>query len=337
MATRPILLAALLLLTVGAVCVTPFIGTQAIKPGMIISDSTHPLEFDIFWRLRVPRTCMAFLAGMALSASGMAFQAMFRNPLATPFTLGVAGGASLGSALCIRLGLAFTLLGIGGHVICAFVGALLTILLVYSLTRVRQGFSCATLLLAGVAISFFSSSLILFIQYLCGFVDSYRIMRWLMGELAVTGYASIKNLLPFVVIGCGILLCLTRELNLLVSGEEIAASRGVDLRRTKKMLFLATSLMVGGVVALCGPIGFVGMMVPHICRICFGADHRLLTPAVLLFGGSFLTLCDTLARTLIAPAEMPVGVITALLGGPFFLWLLMSGGLSQGGFFNTNE
>jgi iron complex transport system permease protein len=196
MATRPILLAALLLLTVGAVCVTPFIGTQAIKPGMIISDSTHPLEFDIFWRLRVPRTCMAFLAGMALSVSGMAFQAMFRNPLATPFTLGVAGGASLGSALCIRLGLAFTLLGIGGHVICAFVGALLTILLVYSLTRVRQGFSCATLLLAGVAISFFSSSLILFIQYLCGFVDSYRIMRWLMGELAVTGYASIKTCFP---------------------------------------------------------------------------------------------------------------------------------------------
>jgi len=227
------------------------------------------------------------------------------------------------------------LLGIGSHVIFAFAGALLTILLVYSLTRVRQGFSCATLLLAGVAISFFSSSLILFIQYLCGFVDSYRIMRWLMGELSVTGYTSIKNLFPFVVIGCGILLCLTRELNLLISGEEIAASRGVDLRRIKKMLFLATSLMVGGVVALCGPIGFVGMMVPHICRLCFGADHRILLPAVLLFGGSFLTLCDTLARTLIAPAEMPVGVITALLGGPFFLWLLIGGGLNQGGFFNN--
>jgi len=330
MRTKPILWIVLLLLCASAVCITPFIGTQTIGPGMIISDASHPLEFDIFWRLRVPRTCMAFLAGMALSVSGMAFQAMFRNPLATPFTLGVAGGASLGSALCIRLGVAFTILGIGGHVICAFAGALLTIFLVYSLTRIRQGFSCATLLLAGVAISFFSSSLILFIQYLCGFVDSYRIMRWLMGELSVTGYTTIKNLLPFVVIGCGMLLCLTRELNLLISGEEIAASRGVDLKRVKKMLFVATSLMVGGVVALCGPIGFVGMMVPHICRICLGADHRMLTPAVLLFGGSFLTLCDTLARTLIAPAEMPVGVITALLGGPFFLWLLMSGGLNYG-------
>lgn len=334
MGARPILLALLLLLTLGALGVTPFIGTQAITPGMVVSNAADPLEYDIFWRIRVPRTCMAFLAGMALSVSGMAFQAMFRNPLATPFTLGVAGGASLGSALCIRLGLVFTLLGIGAHVVCAFVGALLTIFLVYGLTRIRQGFSCATLLLAGVAISFFSSSLILFIQYLCGFVDSYRIMRWLMGELSVTGYATVKTLLPFVVIGCAMLLCLARELNLLISGEEIAASRGVDLKRIKQLLFLATSLMVGGVVALCGPIGFVGMMVPHICRLCFGADHRLLMPVVLMFGGSFLTVCDTLARTLIAPAEMPVGVITALLGGPFFLWLLMGGGLNQGAFFN---
>ena len=151
-----------------------------------------------------------------------------------------------------------------------------------------------------------------------------------MGELSVTGDATVKTLVPFVVIGCGMLLCLTRELNLLISGDEIAASRGVDLQRIKKMLFVATSLMVGGVVALCGPIGFVGMMVPHICRLCFGADHRILMPVVLVFGGGFLTLCDTLARTLIAPAEMPVGVITALLGGPFFLWLLIGGGLNYG-------
>jgi iron complex transport system permease protein len=138
--------ATLIVLTIGTVCVTPFIGTQAIDPGMILRYTSHHLEFDIFWRLRVPRTCMAFLAGMALSASGMAFQAMFRNPLATPFTLGVSGGASLGSALCIRLGLAFTFLGIGSHVLCAFGGALLTIFLVYSLTRVKQGFSCSTLI-----------------------------------------------------------------------------------------------------------------------------------------------------------------------------------------------
>ncbi len=188
----------------------------------------------------------------------------------------------------------------------------------------KGGFSTATMLLAGVAINFFFSSLILLIQYFSDFTDSFRILRWLMGGLETVGFESVVNTLPFVLAGIFIVFTQVHGLNLMCLGEEIAISRGVAINKTRCLLFFATSLMVGGIVAVCGPIGFVGMMVPHICRLMIGADHRFLLPATLLFGGSFLCLCDTAARTLIAPAEIPVGVITAVLGGPFFLWLLVS-------------
>lgn len=179
------------------------------------------------------------------------------------------------------------------------------------------------MLLAGVAVSFFFSSLILFIQSLSDFTQSFQILRWLMGGLEAVGYGSLLNMLPFVFAGCAVILCLSHELNLMVAGEEIAISRGVDVGRSKLVAFISTSVMVGSVVSVAGPIGFVGMMAPHICRLVIGQDHRYLAPASLLFGGTFLTLCDSLSRTLIAPAEIPVGVITALIGGPFFIWLLM--------------
>jgi len=152
-----------------------------------------------------------------------------------------------------------------------------------------------------------------------------------MGGLRVAGFEEVLNILPFVVAGGAIVIYLTNELNLMMSGEEIAVSRGADVTALKKILFFATSLMVGGVVAFCGPIGFVGMMVPHMCRLVIGADHRYLTPATMLFGGIFLTVCDLIARTIVAPAEMPVGVITALLGGPFFVWLLLRRGAPEKG------
>jgi len=302
---------------------------KPIAPGAVFGSGVSSLEADIFWELRVPRVCVAFLAGAALAVCGMAFQAMFLNPLATPFTLGVSSGASLGAALYIRLGLGFALLGISGVSVFAFFGALLSILLVYGLSRVRRVFSNAMLLLAGVAISFFFSSLILLLQYLSDFTDAFRILRWLMGGLGVVGFESVLRVLPFVVAGSAIVLYFVHELNLLATGEELAASRGVEVRTTKRLLFFATSLMVGGVVAVCGPIGFVGMMAPHICRLLIGPDHRYLAPATLLFGGAFLVLCDVLAQIVIAPAIIPVGVITALLGGPFFLWLLLSGSLAR--------
>lgn len=320
---RTVILGVLLILAVAVLAVTPFVGMESIPLGALWSQADDA-KLDILWKIRLPRVLMAFLAGSALATSGMAFQAMFRNPLATPFTLGVSSGASLGAAIGIHLGVAFQLLGIPAITWFAFVGALVAIGLVYGLTRARRGFSTATMLLAGVAVSFFFSSLILFLQYLSDFTRTFRMLRWVMGGLEqIVGFGEVFNVFPFVVTGTLVLFYLTHELNLITTGEELATARGVDVNRMKLLVFLAASLMVGAVVALCGPIGFVGLLVPHISRLLIGADHRWLTPATLLFGGAFLTLCDTLARTAIAPTELPVGIITSLLGGPFFLWLLL--------------
>jgi iron complex transport system permease protein len=315
-----------LLLAAAVVClaVCPFIGMEHVPLRAVLGTDAGNLR-TIFWQIRIPRVCIGFLAGMGLALCGMAFQAMFRNALATPFTLGVAGGASLGAALYVRLGLAFSILSVSGVSVFAFFGALGSICLVYGLTRLRRGFSTATMLLAGIAVNLFCSSLILLIQYLCDFTHSFQILRWLMGGLEIMGYESVFNLAPLIVAGILVLFALTRELDLMASGEELAISRGVNVHRVKRVLFLTTSVCVGGVVSVCGPIGFVGLMVPHICRLLVGGNHRRLLPATCLFGGTFLTLCDTVARTLIAPAEIPVGVITSVLGGPFFVWLLMRG------------
>ncbi|MBN2473853.1 MAG: iron ABC transporter permease [Pirellulales bacterium] len=307
------------------VVVAPFVGMMHVPFSALWGAADDPTQIDVLWKLRIPRVCMALLAGTALATAGTAFQAMFRNPLATPFTLGVSSGASLGAAICIHLGWAFSVLRFSGISLFAFAGAMVSILLVYGLTRARGGSSTATMLLAGVAISFFFSSLILCLQYLSDFTRTFRMLRWVMGGLeGAVSFDEVLGVLPFVASGCLIVLYLTHEMNLITTGDELAASRGVALGRTKLVLFFAASLMVGAVVAVCGPIGFVGLMAPHICRLLIGPEHRYLTPAVMLFGGAFLTLCDTLARTVIAPTELPVGIITALLGGPFFLWLLLS-------------
>lgn len=317
------MLAIITLITLGTLITMPFIGGELISPIDLFTGKLEDNEATIFWKLRLPRVIMGFLAGSALALSGMAFQAVFRNALATPFTLGVASGASLGAATYVWLGVNFHVAWMSGQSLFAFLGAGLSISLVYGLTQGRGRRAPATMLLAGVSISFFCSSLIMFIQYISDFNSSVRIMRWLMGGIDVVGYNAVINTLPIVVVGTILVFYLARDLNLLITGEEIAASRGVNVNRTLTLLFITTSFLVGSVVAVCGPIGFVGMMAPHICRMVIGHDHRYLTPATTLFGGAFLVVCDTLARSLIAPAEMPVGIITALLGGPFFLWLLL--------------
>lgn len=315
-----IVLAVLALLVLGS---TPFVGMERIPLDTLWRHGDDAAA-RIFWQLRVPRVVMAFLAGAGLAAGGLAFQAVFRNPLAEPFTLGVASGAALGASVYIHLGLPFSLLWISGASWFAFAGALLAVVLVYGMARARQGFSTATMLLAGVAVSFCFSSLILFLQYLSDFTQSFVLLRWVMGGLhALVGFDEVFTVLPLVGVGILMVLYLTHELNLVTTGEELAASRGVAVNRTKTLLFVAVSLMVGGIVSVCGPIGFVGLIVPHICRLLVGPDHRYLTPAALLCGAILLTLCDTLARTVMAPTELPVGILTSLLGGPFFLWLLL--------------
>jgi iron complex transport system permease protein len=301
--------------------VAPFVGPDGFSLAGLHSGG---VEAQVLRELRIPRIIAAFVAGAVLALSGMAFQALFRNPLATPFTLGVSSGASFGAALALQLGLHGVWLGISGPAAASFAGALLSTGLVYGLTYLRGGFSTATLLLAGVAVSFFFSSLILFVQYTADVYNAFRMLRWVMGGLSVVDYDSIWSMLPFALSG-GLLLWLARhELNLLLLGDDLAISRGVEVSKVKLVLFFTVSLMVGGVVAVCGPIGFVGMMVPHMCRLMVGHDHRALVPASALFGGAFLVACDVVARIILAPAELPVGVITALLGGPFFLWLLLS-------------
>lgn len=305
---------------------SPFYGMENIPFSALWGNVDDYTKVEILWQLRIPRVLMAFLAGIALSTSGMVFQSMFRNPLATPFTLGVSSGAALGAAVSIQLGWTFALFGLSSVSLSAFAGALLSIALVYLMTaRSRQGSSTATMLLAGVAICFFFSSLILLLQYISDPSRSFRMLRWTMGGLeGIVHFRDFWGVFPFVASGCLIVWYLLLELNLLMTGEEFAFSRGVNVSQTKLLLFLSVSLMVGAVVAVCGPIGFVGLMAPHICRLIVGSDHRRLYPATLLFGGTFLVICDTAARTVRAPTELPVGIITALLGGPFFLWLLLA-------------
>lgn len=323
----------LLVLAIAVLCYAPFCGMERIPVRALWGNAEQYAQLgedyakvDILWQLRIPRVVMAFIAGTALAVSGMVFQAMFRNPLATPFTLGVSSGASLGAAISIQQQWIFTVLGMSSVSISAFIGAIGSIVLVYLLAAgSRRGSSTATMLLAGVAVSFLFSSLILFLQYISDFTRTFRMLRWVMGGLeSVVTFHDVLNILPFMLAGSLIVWYLTLELNLLSTGEEFAFSRGVNVSQTKLMLFFAVSMMVGAVVAVCGPIGFVGLMVPHICRLMVGPDHRYLLPATWLFGGAFLVLCDTAARTLLAPTELPVGILTALLGGPFFLWLLLA-------------
>ena len=303
------------------VIVAPLVGEVTINWRALLEPGST--DYVIFWHLRLPRVLLALAAGGALAVSGLAFQTLFRNPLAEPYTLGVASGAALGAVTAMELGAGVGWLGlslVGG---ASFVGAAAVALLILGLAS-RSRFNTATLLLAGIAMSLTCSALILFMQYQADFTESFRMVRWMMGGLAVVGYREVLWLAPWVIVGVGVLLGLRWDLNLLLTGEELAASRGVDLSRVRWRVLAAASAMVGALVPVVGPIGFVGLIVPHVLRRWLGHDHLVLVPACVLGGGAFLALCDLIGRLLIAPAELPVGVVTALLGGPFFLWLLLS-------------
>ena len=314
----------LLFLTI--LLITPMIGPTEIDLGKALSKDipfSDNVDANILFLARVPRIFLAALTGAALSVAGAVFQSLLRNDLAAPFTLGVSSGAALGAVIAISLGLSYTVLGIPTVPIAAFLGALGAITLVFSLARTRSGeFPTTVLLLAGVTANFFFAAMVMFIHYLSDFTQSFRIVRWLMGGLDITDYKTLLSICPMIVIGFVTLMFISRDLNLMSTGIQSAMSRGVDTVKTQKIGFLMASLLTGTVVAVSGPIGFVGLIVPHIIRLIVGPDLRLLLPASIFFGASFLVLCDTVARTIIAPTEIPVGIITAMLGGPFFVWLL---------------
>ncbi len=323
MRARILLLTGFSLLIVAA---APLVGIHPIGVDALLDPFGTDVGSVILWQLRVPRVLIAWLAGAGLALGGASFQAMFRNPLATPYTLGVAGGSALGVAVATRFGLELSG-GMGWSIpVAAFAGALLAVAVVAAVARLRPDFSTMVLLLAGVAMTFFFSSMILFLQYTADLGDSFRIIRWLMGGLGEARWEALAVMAPPILVGGFIVGRRARDLDLLTIGSEIAAGRGVEVERTRRAVFLGTSLVVAAVVAVCGPIGFVGMMAPHICRLIVGARHRVLLPVSVIFGGAFLVVCDTVARTMLAPVELPVGVITAFLGGPFFLWLLVRKG-----------
>ena len=291
--------------------------------------SRDPVEARILRDVRLPRVSLGFISGAALAAAGMAFQALFRNALATPYTLGVSAGASLGAAIAVHLGVTATIGGIAGSSFAAFAGALASIAIVYCVARTAPGFSTAGLLLAGVAVSFIFTSAILAIQYMGDVTTSFRTGRWLLGGLEVVGFDPVFQVVPFAAVGIGVLVVIARDLDLLTAGDESAATRGVNVATVKRVVFVSASLMVGGVVAICGPIGFVGLIVPHVGRMLVGPRHRALLPFSAVVGGTFLVACDALARIVVAPVEIPVGIITALIGGPCFLAMLVKGHTRQ--------
>jgi iron complex transport system permease protein len=299
---------------------------RAFKRSIPFADN---VDAQIFFVARMPRVLTAAVVGGTLAAAGVVMQALLRNPLATPFTLGVSAGAALGAILVITfvstdISAGFFAISGGAIPLASLAGALVAALIVYALaTRPGRAMSTTVLLLAGVTLNAFFSALILFVQYSADFTQTYRTVRWLMGDLDVGSFAPILAAMPLILVALAIFATLPRSLNLLSVGNDIAATRGVDVGRTQRLAFFSASLATSAAVSLAGPIGFIGIVVPHLVRLMVGVDHRVVLPASVLFGAAFLIGCDLIARTVLAPVEVPVGVVTAILGGPFFLWLLV--------------
>ncbi len=308
-----------------AVLICPFLGAVPIDIGQALSHAgaaNESLDASILFVTRLPRVVLAALTGSALAVGGVVFQALLRNPLATPYTLGVSSGGALGAVLAIKFGLVFAFLGLSSVAVFAFLFALATVGMVYLLAHSRGRLPTSILLLAGVSVSFFISALILFAHYVADYTESHKMIRWLMGGLDVVGFEGVWSILPMYVLGMLMIFPRMRDLDQLSFGEILAHSRGVDVNRSQKICYLASSLLVSSVVCLGGPIGFVGLIVPHSVRFLVGPSHRILLPASAFAGAGFLILCDTVGRTMFAPTELPVGILTALIGGPFFIGLL---------------
>jgi iron complex transport system permease protein len=310
-----------------ACLLAPLAGSTHISFARVF-DRSQPfsdnVDAQIFFLARLPRVLAAAVVGASLGISGAVFQALLRNPLASPDTLGVSGGAALGAMAAITFHLQVSVLGVPAIPLASFAGSVGGLAIVYLLaTARRRGLSSTTLLLAGVALNAFFSALVLFVQYFADLAETFRSVRWLMGSLDVAGYAPIVGVLPLLALAAAGFAQLPRALDLMSLGADAAAVRGVDVRRTERRALASASLATGAAVSIAGPVAFVGIVVPHAVRLVVGADHRLVLPGSALLGAALLIGCDLAARTLFSPLEMPVGVVTALIGAPFFLWLLV--------------
>jgi iron complex transport system permease protein len=318
-------LAALLAALLAAAFLGVAAGPSALGVGEIADALLAPERVgaaaDIVLRVRLPRVLLAALVGAALAVSGVLFQALLRNPLADPYVLGVSGGAAVGGILVMSLGAGF---GLGQSAVPpgAFAGAIITTVVLYLVAGARGRLSATNLLLTGVVFNAFASAAIIFLASAAGLTEGASIFLWLIGSLSASRVDVAAWVALFLAGGLAFALPAARSLNLLALGEESARQLGVDVERQQRVLLIATSLMVGAAVSVAGLVGFVGLIIPHLLRLVFGPDHRLLVPAAALGGATFLVLCDTAARTVLGGRELPVGAITALAGGPLFLYLL---------------
>lgn len=327
----PFLISIVLLL--GALTLSVAIGPVYISPPTalrILGDALSigstgpdwPETFaTIILKVRLPHTVLIALTGAALSGSGAAYQGVFRNPLADPYLIGVASGAGLGAVVAMAINWPKDVLGMYAIPVAAFLGATLTVVIVYSVARVGRSLPTTTLILAGVAVSAFATSLTSFLM-LRSSTELRRAISWLLGGSMMSGWSPVIAIIPYLLVGLGSLLISGHALNVLQFGEDQAQQLGLPAERVKALIILAASLTTAAAVAFSGVIGFIGLIVPHLIRILWGADYRRLIPLSILGGSSMLLLADLLARNVLAPQVLPVGIVTALAGAPFFLWVL---------------
>ena len=333
-----------LLVLIAAVIVSLSLGSANLPLSHVWGVLLHQLPWvgetiDVNWavsteqiimKVRFPRVVLAILVGACLSIAGAGFQGVLRNPLADPYTLGVASGSAVGAAFIILFGLHSYLLGMWTIPIVAFVTGLLTLLIVLRLANVHGKYKVETVILSGVVVSAFLGSVVTFMVAMSDKIIN-EIVFWLLGSLAMRGWSFVGVLLPFLIVGFVVLLTQCRTLNLFALGERQAAHLGVRVQRTRLIVLIVATLVTAAAVSIVGTIGFVGLVVPHLVRLMVGPDYRLLLPLSALFGGIYVLMADTIARTLLSPIELPLGVITAFLGAPFFAFLLRRSKQANGG------
>ena len=332
-----IILALLILALILTIAIATAIGPVQISPlevykiilqkipliGGAIKVDASPLNQEIILSVRLPRALAAALVGVALASSGAVLQGLLRNPIADPFIIGISAGASLGASIAMVTGIGASLFGLLYSVpIAAFVSAVGTVFLIYNLSKIGGSMSMLTLLLIGVAITSLFSALVYLIMLITN-AQAQGILFWMFGSLTLASWNYVYMALPFIIAGLGVILYFARDLNPIALGEEQAHHLGVDTEMLKKILLTCVSLVTAAAVSISGIIGFIGLIIPHIMRLLAGPDHRLLIPSSALAGAIVLILCDTLARTVMSPSEVPVGIITAILGCPFFIYLLL--------------
>jgi iron complex transport system permease protein len=305
-----ILLAIFLLMAMG---LSLFLGSVFISPGELWGS-------EILWQIRLPRVILAALIGLLLSISGVMLQGILRNPLADPYILGISAGGAVGAAISIVLGAQFVIFGMSSIPATAFIFALIAVLIVYKLAQVGGKTAPETLILAGVALSAFCAAILALIIIISGSLQS--IYFWLLGSLSSASWGDVLTVIPYAMVGAGVAYFFSKELNALLLGEEMATTLGVDVEKTRLILIGAASLMTAAAVSVSGLIGFVGLVVPHWIRLIIGPNHRLLIPVSALSGMLLMVVADTIARTILSPMEIPIGIIMALVGAPFFLYLL---------------